>query len=334
MGATKKFAEIGADDVASFGGKNASLGEMTRALQPLGVNIPPGFATTAAAYRDFLRAAGLEAEIRRLLERPRQDVDELVRCSDDIRRLILSAPLPAHFAREIETAYEELSAQINEVDPDVAVRSSATAEDLPTASFAGQQETFLNVRGKDGVLEAVKRCFASLFTPRAINYREDMGFGHLDVALSVGVQKMVRSDLAAAGVIFTLDTESGHRGMVLVTSSWGLGENIVQGRIVPDQFVVHKEMLGQGYKPLLWKKLGSKEARMIYDAGGEQTAAGFLSPTPTCCSWPTGPSKSSSTTPANAAPIRPWTSNGPKTAAREPSTSCRRVPKRFTAKRA
>ena len=263
---TVPFADAGARDVAQVGGKNASLGEMVHELQPLGVKIPPGFAITAAAYRKFIRDTGVEAVIRKSLEkRNGKGGAALVRCSHEIRQAFRKAELPAEMARAIEAAYAKLGEDLHEKDPDVAVRSSATAEDLPTASFAGQQESFLNIRGGAALLEAVKRCLASLFLPRAINYREDMGFGHFAVALSVGVQKMVRSDKASSGVIFTLDTESGHRGIVLITSIWGLGENIVQGHVAPDQFVVHKEMLRRGFKPLLWKKLGTKELRMVYD---------------------------------------------------------------------
>jgi pyruvate,water dikinase len=200
----------------------------------------------------------------------RDDVDGLVRRSVEIRDLIVRAPLPPGLEQEMNDAYRDLSRKYGEDATDVAVRSSATAEDLPNASFAGQQESFLNVRGAASVSDAVRKAFASLFTPRAITYRLDMGFDHMQVALSVGVQKMVRSDLASAGVIFTLDPDTGHRGVVLVTSSYGLGESVVQGRVVPDSFYVHKATLEKGFRPLLWKKLGTKEVCLVYDATGHR----------------------------------------------------------------
>lgn len=271
MNWTLWLRDVTADDVALVGGKNASLGEMLRELTPLGVRVPDGFAVTAEGYRYFLREAGLEATIATALAdlRP-QDPDDLVRCSDTLRAAIVQAPMPPDLAREITAAYAELSKRCSEAESDVAVRSSATAEDLPNASFAGQQESFLNVRGAAFVVDAVKRCFASLFTPRAIRYRQDMGFAHTSVALSVGIQKMVRSDRASAGVIFTLDPESGHRGVILVTSSFGLGESVVQGRVAPDQFLIHKATLTAGFAPLVRKKLGSKEVRLVYDQEGHR----------------------------------------------------------------
>ena len=265
------FRDVTAADVATVGGKNASLGEMLREVAPLGVRVPDGFAVTADAYRHFLSKAGLEARIRETLAGlDATSVDDLVRRSDAIRAAISQAELPADLVQEIQSAYGALSRASDETATDVAVRSSATAEDLPNASFAGQQESFLNVRGAPFVVEAVKKCFASLFTPRAIRYRQDMGFDQLSVALSVGVQKMVRSDRASAGVIFTLDPESGHRGVVLVTSSFGLGESVVQGRVAPDQFVVHKATLKAGFAPIVWKKLGTKEVRLVYDEEGHK----------------------------------------------------------------
>jgi pyruvate,water dikinase len=259
------------DDVASVGGKNASLGELLQALVPLGVRVPDGFAVTADAYREFLRNAGLERIIAQELGAlDPKNVDDLVRRSDRIRAAMSRASLPAAVAREIVGAYQALSSHYGEEETDVAVRSSATAEDLPNASFAGQQESYLNVRGAPFVLDAVRNAFASLFTPRAIRYRDDMGFGHERIALSVGVQKMVRSDRGSAGVIFTLDPETGHRGVIFVTSSWGLGESVVQGRVMPDQFVVHKATLRAGFAPLVWKKLGSKEVRLVYDEQGHK----------------------------------------------------------------
>ena len=264
------FGEVGLGDVALVGGKVASLGELIRELSPLGIRVPDGFAVTAEAYRHFITSAGLDARIHQLLEgiEP-HDMQTLVGRSAEIRRLITSAPLPREMADEAVAAYQALSARFGDgADTDVAVRSSATAEDLPGASFAGQQDSYLNIRGPEALLDAVRRCFASLFTARAISYRADMGFDHLEVALSVAVQKMVRSDLAASGVLFTLDTESGHRGVILITSSYGLGEAIVGGHVVPDQYYVHKEALRAGYKPLVWKTIGSKEQRMVYSTKG------------------------------------------------------------------
>ena len=263
----KWFAEVGADDVALVGGKNASLGEMMRALGGLGVRVPDGFAVTAEAYRYFLEKNGLDAKIRELIEgwKRTREVDALLAASRKIRSLITGGAFPEDLAAEIRGAYRELSKKSGVDEVDVAVRSSATAEDLPTASFAGQQETYLMVHGEAEVLESVKKAFASLFTARAISYREDMGFDHFKVALSVGVQRMVRSDLGASGVMFTLDTETGHRGFVYLTSIWGLGENIVQGRVVPDEFYVHKALLKEGFRPLVYKKLGAKELTLVYD---------------------------------------------------------------------
>ncbi len=263
----KWFSEVGIEDVPLVGGKNASLGEMMRELGGLGVKVPDGYAVTAEAYRYFLEENGLFEKIRALLEdwRKTKDVEALLEVSRKIRSLITAGRYPEELEHEIREAYRELSRRSGVDEVDVAVRSSATAEDLPTASFAGQQETYLMVHGEAEVLEAVKKAFASLFTARAISYREDMGFDHFQVALSVGVQRMVRSDLASSGVMFTLDTETGHRGFVYLTSIWGLGENIVQGRVVPDEFYIHKALLKEGYRPLVYKKLGAKELTLVFD---------------------------------------------------------------------
>src|SRR5437879_9682451 len=221
------FSDVGLADVGLVGGKNASLGEMIRSLAPLGVRVPDGFAITAEAYRHFLQEAGVEEAIRDLLSGlRREDVHDLVERSAKIRGLITSAELPAGLREEALTAYRELSTRYSVDEADVAVRSSATAEDLPGASFAGQQDTYLNIRGEEAVLDAVRRCFASLLTARAISYRADMGFDHLQVALSVGVQKMVRSDLASSGVLFTLAPERGPRGRALLTARWALGQGV------------------------------------------------------------------------------------------------------------
>ena len=265
------FHELTMADVPQVGGKNASLGEMVRALMPKGIRVPNGFAITAQAYRAFLQYNELENGISHLLsDLDIHNVDELLQRTAEIRRLILAGDFPADMRTEILTCYQELSQQDGVRATAVAVRSSATAEDLPTASFAGQQETYLNVRGEAMILESVKKCFASLFTPRATSYRADMGFGQLEVGLSVGVQKMVRADLASSGVIFTLDTETGFRDVVFVTSAYGLGENVVQGRVAPDEFYIFKPTLKQGYRPLIWKRLGSKELRMVYDEAGSK----------------------------------------------------------------
>ncbi len=267
----RMFGETGLADVALVGGKNASLGELISKLTPLGVNVPDGFAVTADGYRRFLDANGLERPIREALVGVRKDdVRELVRRGDRVRELIATAVMPPDLEEEVLASYRLLSLRYGEDASDVAVRSSATAEDLPSASFAGQQESFLNVRGGAFVTEAVRKAFASLFTARAISYRLDMGFDHMKIALSVGVQKMVRADLASAGVVFTLDPETGHRGVVLITSSYGLGESVVQGKVAPDQLYVHKATLAAGFAPLFLKKLGTKEVRLVYDEAGHR----------------------------------------------------------------
>jgi len=250
------------------GGKNASLGEMLRHLAPKGVRIPDGFAVTAAAFREHL-AGGLGDRIYAALDAlDPSDLHALAETGAEIRRQVRSAPLPEAVVTAIRAAYAALSREYDEDETDVAVRSSATAEDLPTASFAGQQDTYLNVRGAEPLLVAVRDCMASLFTDRALVYRAERGFAHRDVSLSVGVQKMVRSDLGAAGVIFTLDTETGFRDAVLVTGAWGLGETVVQGRVNPDEFWVHKPTLREGFRPVLRRECGAKELKLVYDEGG------------------------------------------------------------------
>ena len=257
-----KLAELGMQDVEVVGGKNASLGEMIDKLGSLGVSVPGGFATTAAAYRDFLRANGLDRKIADLLDNlDVDDIDALTGAGKTIREAILASPLPDKLMQQIESAWSEMS---DNRDIAVAVRSSATAEDLPDASFAGQQETFLNVRGIDNLIAALHQVFASLFNDRAIAYRVHQGFDHNQVALSVGIQTMVRSDLGSAGVMFTLDTESGFRDAVFITSSYGLGETVVQGAVNPDEFYVYKPALAAGKHPILRKNLGSKAIKMVY----------------------------------------------------------------------
>ncbi len=260
----KWFEEVGRNDVALVGGKNASLGEMIRNLSSEGVNVPSGFAITAEAYKYLIKEAGIGSEIRDILEGlDTHDMEDLSRRGSKIRSIIRNARCPPDLEDEIRAAYREMESRYGK-NVDVAVRSSATAEDLPTASFAGQQETYLNVRGENELIEKVMECFASLFTDRAISYRVDKGFDHFSVYLSVGVQKMVRSDLACAGVMFSIDTESGFRDAVYITGAYGLGENVVQGIVNPDQFYVFKPTLKKGYRPLVEKKLGTKRKKLIY----------------------------------------------------------------------
>lgn len=275
----RPFESVGMGDIAQVGGKNASLGEMIQQLAAQGVQIPTGFATTADAYRDFIGRAGLEPQLRHLFaDLDVQDVANLQERGKRARELILETPLPPELSAAIAQAYRQLCdrsilpADLKDGQPfpsiDVAVRSSATAEDLPEASFAGQQETYLNVHGVQGVLSACHRCFASLFTDRAISYRTRNGFDHFAVALSVGIQRMVRSDLATSGVMFSIDTETGFEDAVLVTAAYGLGETVVQGVVNPDEYVVFKPTLAQGCRPILSKRLGSKAIKMVYDLGG------------------------------------------------------------------
>lgn len=273
------FDELQLRDIPQVGGKNASLGEMRRELRPQGVNIPNGFAVTAYAYRYLLSSAGIKDDIARLLQDlDTHDMDNLRTRGRKIRDLIYQAPIPKDLEQSILEAYAKLCEEYG-ANTDVAVRSSATAEDLPDASFAGQQETYLNVRGDQALLDACKRCFASLFTDRAISYRVDKGFDHMSIALSIGVQKMVRSDLACSGVIFTIDTESGFKEAVLITGAYGLGETVVQGIVNPDEYYVFKPTLKEGYRPIIQKKRGTKEIKMVY-AEGEEEEATKLVPTP------------------------------------------------------
>lgn len=285
------FEQVGIADVPLVGGKNASLGEMIRQLTPQGVNVPTGFATTAYAFRYFMEKAGLKNRLHRLLaDLDVENINNLRERGRQARTLILDTPFPTELEEAIITAYAQLSERYGvgiemceTLDGaereaclsrysgvDVAVRSSATAEDLPDASFAGQQDTYLNINGINGVLEACHKCFASLFTDRAISYRTIKNFDHFEVALSVGVQKMVRSDLAAAGVMFSIDTESGFKNAALVTAAYGLGENVVQGVVNPDEYIVFKPTLKQGFRPILEKRLGSKEIKMVYDIGSSR----------------------------------------------------------------
>ena len=285
------FEDVGMDDVSLVGGKNASLGEMIQQLTPKGINVPGGFATTAYAYLYFIQQAGLEPKLRQLFaDLDVESLSNLRSRGKQARALILNTPFPEELNSAITKAYsqlcqrysidfsycEQFEGEEKEVckkytyNIDVAVRSSATAEDLPDASFAGQQETYLNVHDVQCVLEACHKCFASLFTDRAISYRTINGFDHFDVALSVGVQKMVRSDHATSGVMFSIDTETGFKDAALITAAYGLGENVVQGAVNPDEYIVFKPTLKNGYRPILDKRLGSKEIKMVYDVGGSK----------------------------------------------------------------
>lgn len=268
MGKEKKFIlwfeEVRIEDVPFVGGKNAALGEMYQELVPLGIHVPNGFAITSYAYRYFLEKAGLAKQIKEALRGLNtRDIKDLQGRGKAVRQIILKAELPAELQNEITQAYEKLGKRLG-----VAVRSSATAEDLPGASFAGQQETYLNIVGGQAVLQAVKKAMASLFTDRAISYRVDKGFSHFDVALSVGVQEMVRSDKASSGVMFTIDTETGFNKVVIINSSYGLGEMVVQGKVTPDEFVVFKPVLEQANKGILERDLGAKKQKMIYAEKG------------------------------------------------------------------
>lgn len=259
-----RLHELSMQDVARVGGKNASLGEMIRNLASRGLRVPGGFATTADAFREYLAQDGLDRRIAERLDGLNyEDVDALANAGREIRAWILATPLPPALESSIRQAHMQMCAEAGG-DLSFAVRSSATAEDLPDASFAGQQETFLNIRGADNLLEAVRRCFASLYNDRAIAYRAHHGYSHAAVALSAGVQRMVRSDLGTAGVMFTLDTESGFRDVVFINAAYGLGETVVQGQVTPDEFYVHKPTLAQGHRPLIRKKLGDKAVRMVF----------------------------------------------------------------------
>ncbi len=264
------FDDLTLDDLAIVGGKNASLGELRRELTPLGVRVPNGFATTAHAYHAFLDTGDVRREVDAALEGlDVRDLERLREAGRRARTAIVGSELPPQLAEAVLEAYAALEAEYGS-GCDVAVRSSATAEDLPEASFAGQQETYLNVRGERALLDAVRRCIASLFTDRALVYRADRGFDHRQVALSVGVQKMVRSDLSGAGVMFSLDTESGFRDVVLINAAWGLGESVVQGTVNPDEYYVFKPTLSEGFRPILQRSAGSKEFKLVYEEGGSR----------------------------------------------------------------
>lgn len=268
---TLNFSEIRMKDVPRVGGKNASLGELLIALKPKGVGVLDGFAITTDAYWRLLQEQGLREKLQEIFSRINpEDLDQLAAAGHAARTRILETPLPEELKEAILAAYRDLIARLGR-EPELAVRSSASAEDLPEASFAGAAETFLNVRGDAALLQAVHQCFASLFTDRAISYRARQGYDQLKVALSIGVMPMVRSDLASSGVIFTLDTESGFRNVVTITGTYGLGEFIVQGVITPDEWLVFKPTLKQGREPIIGRRLGSKEIKLVYGKGTRTT---------------------------------------------------------------
>jgi pyruvate, water dikinase len=327
--------DLGSDDVPLVGGKNASLGEMIQHLRAEGVRVPGGFATTAAAYRRFLEHNELGETLREQTEALTRGKRSLREVGAAIRRAIRQGEFPAETAQAIREAYQELCQREGVEEVAVAVRSSATAEDLPEASFAGQQETYLNVRGAGDLLAACRDCYASLFTDRAIHYREERGFGHLEVALSVGVQKMVRSDTAGAGVMFSLDVDTGFPDVVVISAAWGLGETVVQGTVSPDEYRVFKPPLRQaGRVPILAKRLGAKERKLVYARGGKHTTrmeeTTARERRTSCCrttrSWrsPGGPSRSSGTTEP------PWTWSGRRTAKPASCIASRRGRRRCT----
>ncbi len=264
------FEKLRREDVALVGGKNSSLGEMVQELGAVGIKVPPGFATTSDAFRRFIKTNDLEARIASTLADFDSGKITLHQAGETIRSAIVAGDWPADIEAAIKSAYQELSKRAGMDDVSVAVRSSATAEDLPDASFAGQQETYLNVVGEDDLLTACRKCYASLFTDRAITYRNVKGFDHLQIALSVGVQQMVRSDIGGSGVMFSIDTESGFDKVVLINAAWGLGENVVQGAVTPDEFQVYKPFLDRdGVRPIVEKKLGAKEIKMIYSSADD-----------------------------------------------------------------
>ncbi|WP_104725908.1 pyruvate, water dikinase [Helicobacter felis] len=277
----KFYKEINNKDINLVGGKNASIGEMFQELVPSGIKVPNGFAITSDAYWYLLEKGGIKAQIVTLLEGvDATELDVLKMRSKQIRDLIFGTPLPADLRDEILQAYQMLSDEYNMREADVAVRSSATAEDLPDASFAGQQDTYLNVKGKTELIHYIKACLASLFTDRAISYRASRGFDHLKVALSVGVQKMVRADKASAGVMFSIDTETGFKDAIFITSSWGLGESVVGGLVNPDEFYVFKPTLAQGKEPIIKRQLGDKSNKIVYASRGSKHPTKTVPTTP------------------------------------------------------
>src|SRR5437867_3111210 len=267
-----QFDEVSSKDGGRVGGKNAALGEMIRALKKQGVRVPQGFATTADAFRLFVRENKIDKKIRAEIQRLKQGSKSLASVGKTLRTLFLKSKFPKQVEEEIREAYRDLCRRYKKRALAVAVRSSATAEDLPEASFAGQQETYLNISGEDAVVDACRKCYASLFTDRAINYREARNFDHLKIALSAGVQKMVRADKAGAGVMFSIDTESGFPNVVRISAAWGLGEAIVQGAVNPDEYVIFKPLLGRKrLQPILEKVVGDKKRKVVYASGSRRT---------------------------------------------------------------
>ena len=269
---TLDFSQVGAGDVAIVGGKCASLGELFRELTGQGVKAVDGFSTTSHSYNTLLDTDGLRNRLKKLLKGlDVNDLDELARVGSEARAMMLETPFPKEVETAILDSYKNLGDRIGKKSFEVAVRSSATAEDLPDASFAGQQDTILNVRGDQRLIEACHECYASLWTDRAISYRTAKGFDHFDVALSIGIQPMVRSDIACSGVMFTLDTESGFREAVVINGAWGLGEAVVQGMATPDEWIIFKPTLKLGFRPIVTRKLGVKEVKMVFADDGTGT---------------------------------------------------------------
>ncbi|MGM0428524.1 MAG: phosphoenolpyruvate synthase, partial [Thermodesulfobacteriota bacterium] len=273
------FEDLSSEDVSKVGGKNASLGEMIGTLKEEGIRVPDGFATTAEAYQEFLEQAGIKDAIQQSLTEYRKDEKPLEQAGKTIRGRFLNVSFPEEIEEAIKAAYRQLCDRYDTKEVDVAVRSSATAEDLPDASFAGQQESFLNVTGTHELLDACRKCYASLFTDRAISYREEKGFDHMKVALSIGVQKMVRSDLSGSGVMFSIDTETGFPHVAVINAAWGLGETVVQGMVNPDEYRVFKPLLNKdAFRPIIDKTLGEKERKMVYATGGTKTTKTIQTP--------------------------------------------------------
>lgn len=262
----KKFDELGMQDVGLVGGKNASLGQMITHLTSSGIAIPMGYAVTAQAYWRYVEHNNLKARMQEILAtlKDHRNLAQLEVVGSALRNLFEQGTIPDDLAQEIVQAYKDLCALYGQSECDVAVRSSATAEDLPTASFAGQQESYLNVHGVRALLDSYKKCVASLFTNRAISYRVEQGFDHSKVALSVGVQKMIRSDLSCSGVAFSLDTDTGFKDLIVINASWGLGESIVKGLVIPDEYGVFKPLLEKKFPAIIKKQLGAKQTKMVY----------------------------------------------------------------------
>ena len=330
---TLAFSQIRMADVARVGGKNASLGELYSVFSKQEIGVLDGFAITTDAYWRLLEESGLRHNLENIFAvlNP-DDIESLSSAGHAARTLILQTPLPAELSVAILDGYRALVQRLG-TEPALAVRSSASAEDLPEASFAGAAESFLNVQGKDALLRAVHQCFASLFTDRAINYRARQGYSQLKVALSVGVMPMVRSDKACSGVMFTLDTESGFRDVVTLTGAYGLGEFVVQGVVTPDEWTIFKPTLKMGFNAIIGRQLGSKEVRLVYGDGTRTTrseatqskiAPAIALPTERPGSLPAGDASLKSTIRSSQDIRSPWTSNGPRTASLESSTSCRR----------